>query len=60
MEAGGIFSGENAWKSSLGANVEGISLIMTFRAVAVTRNMQCFPQWEMQRLVDNCTYWSPL
>lgn len=52
-DGGGIFPGENAWESSFGANNGGISLITMCRAIAVTSSVQCYPQWEMQRLLDN-------
>lgn len=37
----------------MGANVGGILLKMIWRAIALTRSVQCCRQWEMQRLVDN-------
>lgn len=37
----------------MGANVGCILVVMTCRAIALTRIVQCCPQWEMQRLVDN-------
>lgn len=48
-----MFPGENAWKSSLGVIVGGFTLTMKCRAIAVSSSVQCCPQWEMQRLVDN-------
>lgn len=38
-DGGGIFPGENVWKSSFGANVGGISLIMICRAIAVASSV---------------------
>lgn len=52
-DGGGIFPGENAWKSRFGPNVGDISLIMICRAIAVTSSVKCCPQWEVQRLVVN-------